>query len=123
MTIMQRLSSWGEALPVPDAISRMVIASLVGRTDRTLATQPGNAPGFAREMAERPIALHTDAANAQHYEVGTGVLAACLGPRMNYSCCLYPKGGETLAQAEVAMLQSYLDKAELKDGMSILDLG
>ena len=51
------------------------------------------------------------------------MLAACLGPRMKYSCCLYPKGGETLAQAEVAMLQSYLDKAELKDGMSILDLG
>lgn len=42
---------------------------------------------------------------------------------MKYSCCLYPKGTETLAEAEVAMLNSYVEKAELKDGMSILDLG
>lgn len=69
------------------------------------------------------MAIETDSANSQHYEVGTGVLQACLGPRMKYSCCLYPKGGETLGQAEIAMLRSYIDKAELKDGMSILDLG
>lgn len=42
---------------------------------------------------------------------------------MKYSCCLYPKGSETLAQAERAMLESYVEKAQLKDGMSILDLG
>lgn len=69
------------------------------------------------------MAIETDSANTQHYEVGTGVLQGCLGPRMKYSCCLYPKGGETLAQAEVAMLRTYLEKAELKDGMGILDLG
>lgn len=56
-------------------------------------------------------------------EVGTGVLVAMLGPRMKYSSCLYPKGTETLAQAEVAMLKSYVQKADLKDGMRILDLG
>ena len=69
------------------------------------------------------MAIETDSANSQHYEVGTGVLKGCLGPRMKYSCCLYPKGGETLAQAEVAMMKTYLDKADLKDGMKILDLG
>jgi cation-transporting ATPase 13A3/4/5 len=42
---------------------------------------------------------------------------------MKYSSCLYPKGGETLAQAEIAMLETYVEKAQLKDGMSILDLG
>jgi cation-transporting ATPase 13A2 len=74
-------------------------------------------------LRTRPIAIETATANEQHYEVGTGVLAACLGPRMKYSCCLYPKGVETLAQAEIAMLESYVQKAQLKDGMSILDLG
>ncbi|KAH8598033.1 hypothetical protein B0O99DRAFT_506557 [Bisporella sp. PMI_857] len=74
-------------------------------------------------LRTRPIAIETAAANEQHYEVGTGVLAACLGPRMKYSCCLYPKGSETLAQAEIAMLESYVTKAQLKDGLSILDLG
>ncbi|EPQ64723.1 Cyclopropane-fatty-acyl-phospholipid synthase [Blumeria graminis f. sp. tritici 96224] len=74
-------------------------------------------------LRTRPIAIETATANEQHYEVGTGVLQACLGPRMKYSCALYPKGGETLAQAEIAMLESYVKKAQLKDGMSILDLG
>ena len=57
-------------------------------------------------LRQRPIAIETAAANEQHYEVGTGVLAACLGPRMKYSCCLYPEGNETLAEAEIAMLDS-----------------
>jgi cation-transporting ATPase 13A2 len=71
----------------------------------------------------KPITIETDKANTQHYEVGTGVLKACLGLRVKYSCCLYPHGVETLAQAEVAMLQSYVQKADLRDGQTILDLG
>ena len=78
---------------------------------------------YVAALRTRPIAIETDKANTQHYEVGTSVLKACLGPRMKYSCCLYPQRGETLAQAEVAMLQSYVQKADLKDGQSILDLG
>lgn len=42
---------------------------------------------------------------------------------MKYSCCLYEKGNESLAQAEIAMLALYLKRADLKDGMRILDLG
>lgn len=78
---------------------------------------------FVERLRMRPMAVETAAANAQHYEVGTGVLAASLDPRMKYSCCLYRDGGETLGQAEEAMLRLYLDRAELEDGMSILDLG
>ncbi|RSL51925.1 hypothetical protein CEP54_011165 [Fusarium duplospermum] len=78
---------------------------------------------YLEKLRTRPMAIETATANTQHYEVGTGVLAACLGPRMKYSCCLYPKGRETLAEAEEAMLGLYLERAELKDGMGILDLG
>lgn len=74
-------------------------------------------------LCTRPIAIETAAANQQHYEVGTGVLSNSLGPRMKYSACLYPKGTETLAQAEIAMLESYVEKAQLKDGMKLFDLG
>ncbi|KAM0324203.1 hypothetical protein ACHAQA_008397 [Verticillium albo-atrum] len=90
-------------------------ASLTAEYERKLS--------FIQQLRTRPIAVETATANKQHYEVGTGVLAACLGPRMKYSCCLYPQGQETLAQAEVAMLRTYVDKADLRDGMSILDLG
>ena len=74
-------------------------------------------------LRTRPIAIETASANTQHYEVGTDVLKAMLGPRMKYSCCLYPKGGETLGEAEVRMLEQYVERAELKDGMKIFDLG
>ena len=69
------------------------------------------------------MAIETATANSQHYEVSTGVLKACLGPRMKYSCCLYNTGKETLGQAEVDMLETYVEKAQLADGMKILDLG
>lgn len=123
MTIMQRLSSWGEALPVPDAVSRMVIATLVGRTDRSLMAKPGNAAGFAREMAELPIALHADAANAQHYEVPAAFLEQLLGPRRKYSCCYYADPGDSLAAAEDRALALSAEHAGLANGQDILELG
>ena len=78
---------------------------------------------YVRLLRNRPIAIETAKANEQHYEVGTGVLQACLGTRMKYSACLYPTGRETLNQAEVAMLDLYVQRAGLKDGMDVLDLG
>lgn len=78
---------------------------------------------YVKALRTRPIAVETAKANQQHYEVGTGVLQACLGPRMKYSCCLYPTGAETLGQAEIAMLETYVEKAGLEDGMDVLDLG
>lgn len=78
---------------------------------------------FVEALRTRPIAIATDIANEQHYEVGTAFHRAYLGPRMKYSSCLYPSGGETIAQAEIAMLESYVQKAGLKDGQAVLDLG
>ena len=78
---------------------------------------------YVELLRTRPIAINTAEANQQHYEVGTSVLQGMLGPRMKYSCCLYPTSKETLAQAEVAMLEQYVERAELSDGQSILDLG
>ncbi|KAI0157520.1 methyltransferase [Xylariaceae sp. FL1272] len=89
----------------------------------TLSADMERKMGYIEALRTRPIAVETDTANTQHYEVGTGVLQGMLGPRMKYSACLYPKGGETLAQAEIAMLGTYVEKAQLVDGMSILDLG
>lgn len=78
---------------------------------------------YVELLRSRPIAIETATANEQHYEVGTTVLKGMLGPRMKYSACWYEKGGETLAQAEIAMLGLYVKRAGLEDGMRILDLG
>lgn len=78
---------------------------------------------YVKSLRSRSMAIETAAANRQHYEVGTGVLKACLGPRMKYSSCFYPIGSETLGQAEIEMLELYVERAELANGMRILDLG
>jgi len=35
---------------------------------------------YVKALRSKPIAIETDETNTQHYEVGTGVLKACLGP-------------------------------------------
>lgn len=113
---------------MPSAVIRIGIRRQLAHRSRQIQSET-RAEAYERKMSYvaalrlRPIAIEADAANAQHYEVNTAVLQACLGPRMKYSSCLYPTGGETLEQAELAMLESYVPKAELTDGMEILDLG
>ncbi|HEV7257258.1 MAG TPA: cyclopropane-fatty-acyl-phospholipid synthase family protein [Bosea sp. (in: a-proteobacteria)] len=123
MTIMQKLASWGEALPLPDMVSRMAISSLVGRTNRSLTEQSADTARFAREMAAFPIATHTDAANTQHYEVPAAFFDLVLGPRRKYSCCYYANPGDSLATAENVALALSAEHAELTDGQDILELG
>lgn len=78
---------------------------------------------FVRQMDMRAIAEHADTANAQHYELPPEFFAAFLGPRRKYSCCWYPTGEETLAQAEELALTETAAHAGLADGQRILELG
>ena len=75
------------------------------------------------QLRQSPLAIHTDAANAQHYELPPRFFELCLGKRLKYSSCYYPTGTETLEQAEEAMLALYGERAELRDGQDILELG
>lgn len=112
-----------EHMDLPDFLLRAAVARRVAVLADRLAAQPADDAGFAAAMAARPVAVHTDAANAQHYEVPAAAFAATLGPNMKYSCCLYPQGGETLAAAELAALESSVAFAQLADGQEILELG
>jgi len=69
------------------------------------------------------IAEAVDKANEQHYELPATFMLTMLGPHAKYSSGLYPTGRETLETAEVLMLESYCEKAQLQDGQHILDLG
>lgn len=64
-----------------------------------------------------------DTATNDVHQVSTSFMLSCLGPYAKYSCCLYPTGKETLEEAEILMLESYCEKAQLRDGLDILDLG
>lgn len=78
---------------------------------------------YAEDLRTRPIAEQTAAANEQHYEVPAAFYQLCLGRRLKYSCCYYATGGETLDEAEDAMLRLYVERAGLVDGQHVLDLG
>ncbi|HEX3367038.1 cyclopropane-fatty-acyl-phospholipid synthase family protein [Phenylobacterium sp.] len=112
-----------EGAPLPDAMRRAAIEFLVsGARKQAAAAGPDADAAFARQMAERPIAEHTDAANEQHYEVPAAFFLSCLGPRLKYSSCLY-EPGDTLAQAEDRALTETCAHADLCDGQTILELG
>ncbi|WP_229796568.1 SAM-dependent methyltransferase [Thermomonas carbonis] len=113
---------------VPDALLRAGIRRMCAQrlhdehADDPDAAARRNAALIA-ELRESPVAIHTDAANRQHYELPPGFFTRCLGPRLKYSGCYYPTGNETLAQAEEAMLALYSERAQLADGQDILELG
>jgi len=108
---------------VPDLLARFGMRQLVKqRLDDELARGP-KLQAFIDELRASPIAIETQAANAQHYEVPPEFFRLHLGPRLKYSCCLYPTGVETLAQAEERMLELCAERAQIADGMRILDLG
>jgi cyclopropane-fatty-acyl-phospholipid synthase len=78
---------------------------------------------FLAAKRDGPIARHTDAANAQHYEVPAAFHALTLGPRMKYSGGLWPSLETDLAASETAMLDLSLERAGIADGQRVLDLG
>ena len=78
---------------------------------------------FVDELRASPIAVATEAANQQHYEVPADFFGLVLGPRRKYSSAYWPAGVETLAAAEEAMLALTVERAGLADGQHVLDLG
>jgi cyclopropane-fatty-acyl-phospholipid synthase len=75
------------------------------------------------ELKTMPIAIATDEANEQHYEVPAAFYDMCLGPRKKYSSGLWEGANCTFEESEVAMLELYCVRAGVKDGMKIVDLG
>jgi cyclopropane-fatty-acyl-phospholipid synthase len=112
-----------EGAPLPDPVRKAAIQVLVsGARKQASAAGPDADAAFAGQMAERPIAEHTAAANEQHYEVPAAFFEACLGPRLKYSSCLY-EPDDTLAQAEERALAETVAHAGLQDGQKVLELG
>ncbi len=115
------LVSLAEHGAFPDPLLRMGIRRLVAARKRELVQGIGRVGADA--LAHRALAIHTDRANEQHYEVPAELFEAALGPRLKYSSCYYPDAGTTLAEAEEAMLALTCEHADLADGQDVLELG
>ena len=123
-----RAISWTESGLVPDSVIRRGIRRLlenklseIRAEDVEAASQTTNA--FVRMMDASPIALVPELANEQHYEVPASFYERVLGRHRKYSCCYWPEGVNALDEAEQAALEQTVTRANIEDGMQVLDLG
>jgi cyclopropane-fatty-acyl-phospholipid synthase len=121
---------------VPDFLIRRRIRSLLAARLREVdqgdpESNQRRFSDFLRELGSSPVAIETQAANQQHYEVPTEFFQRVLGRHLKYSCCYFPQPGsypegssaEDLDDAEARMLAITCRRAKLADGDRILELG
>ncbi len=113
---------------IPDSLIRASVRGMLrnrlGEEDRgSDAANCAQLLCFVDQMKRSPIALRTDSANAQHYEVPAAFFEKTLGPRLKYSSALYDENCHSLADAEEAMLHLTCERAQLLDDQDVLELG
>lgn len=140
MVTVERLFSAVLALKerglLPDSVLRMLVRWMCGRWVKTfecggdIEKQAAYKQKYFAKLRNSAGATHQADANLQHYEVPTRFFELMLGPRLKYSCCLFPESSTSLADAEVAMLRSFFeDHLKLSEivaqrgSIRVLDLG
>jgi cyclopropane-fatty-acyl-phospholipid synthase len=113
---------------LPDFLIRIGIRRLLARRlyDENrggLEARKAAIMAMVAELKRSPIAVETQAANEQHYEVPTRFYELCLGRRLKYSGAYWPSGVTTLDEAEEVMLKLTCERARIVDGHRILELG
>lgn len=113
---------------LPDWIIRIGIRRLLAErieieTCDNIEDQRERLLAMVHELRQSPIAIETKAANEQHYEVPTGFYQYCLGKRLKYSSGYWNSETQTLDDAEEGMLKLSCQRAQLRDGQQILELG
>ena len=117
-----------EAGKVPDVVIRLGIRRLL--KERLKATSLGGAEAqesrlqaLRDDASQGPVAIFTEKANEQHYELPAEFFRQVLGSRLKYSGCYWGENTHTLDEAEEAALAKTCSHADLANGMSILELG
>ena len=123
-----RLDSLRERDLLPDWLIRIGIRRLLKQRLREedqghVERQQAHLLAFVRQLNAGPVAISTDAANQQHYEVPSRFYQLALGQHLKYSSALWEPGTTTLDVAEKAMLELTCQRARLADGQQVLELG
>ena len=126
--IAARAVSWTETGRVPDSVIRAGIRRLLESKRKEIHAGDAEYAAtalnrFVAMMNDSPIALVPDLANEQHYEVPAEFFAQVMGDNLKYSCCYWPNNVSTLSEAEVAALEITVNRADIRNGMKVLDLG
>jgi cyclopropane-fatty-acyl-phospholipid synthase len=129
---MDRLQAWlierVERGWIPDCAVRWGIRRLLRQrlSGESLGDAESQHEALRRLIAElqgSPIALHTELANEQHYEVPAAFFELVLGRHLKYSSAYWSDGVTSLDEAEAAMLELTCERAGLADGQEVLELG
>lgn len=111
---------------VPDRVLRLAIRRLCRRRLQRVSARflAEKVTADRREnVADQPVAVETEVANQQHYELPEAFFGELLGTYRKYSCCYWKEGETDLDRAEREALQQTCDHAQIEDGMTVLDLG
>lgn len=115
-----------EAGMLPDTLIRMGIRQRLKdklKEEKSRADLNLHKNNFFKELKQSSIAIHTDAANDQHYELPPQFFKSVLGKHLKYSCGYWDESTKDLNRAERKMLDLYIERSGVEDGQSILDLG
>lgn len=120
---MITLTSLAERRLLPDRLVRLGMRRLLAQRLADSQAKYSGDEAFAQWLrTSDAIAVGTDEANAQHYEVPPAFFEQVLGDRLKYSCGLWDSAAD-LDASEVAMLRLTCQRAQLHDGQRILELG
>jgi cyclopropane-fatty-acyl-phospholipid synthase len=108
---------------VRQGIRRLLAQRLVEEDRGDPEAQQKHLMKLIARLRQSPVAINTAEANQQHYELPCGFFEHVLGKNLKYSSCYYRTGSESLDEAEDAMLALTAERARLKDGDRILELG
>jgi len=113
---------------LPDFIIRSGIRKLLAQRLKdenkgNPETQQAHFIKLVEELKNSPIAINTADANAQHYELPADFFQLVLGKHLKYSSGYWKAGVNSMEQSEMDMLEITCERAELKDGQNILELG
>jgi cyclopropane-fatty-acyl-phospholipid synthase len=113
---------------VPDLLLRKGIRKLLQQrlddeNKGDVEKQQSHLMQLIADLKASPIAVNTADANEQHYEVPTQFYQYCLGKNLKYSSGYWNPGVTDIDTSETDMLELTCQRAELRDGQHVLELG
>ncbi|MEL0104969.1 MAG: class I SAM-dependent methyltransferase, partial [Methylophilaceae bacterium] len=113
---------------LPDFLLRFGIRHLLRKRltsliDPNQETNKQNKIKFIEMMDQAKIAEVPELANQQHYEITSDFYDLCLGLHKKYSSCFWDSDTTDLNHAEKDALEITCSRADIQDGLSILELG
>ncbi len=115
---------------IPDTVLKLIIKILNRQKLQSLKSSTVKENEFLQQqialLKESPLAIKTDSANQQHYEVPAEFFTYVLGENLKYSSAYWEKNyavSRDLDLAEKKMLSLYSQRGEFTNGQKILELG